>query len=117
MCGACLDRTDEAERARIPVERIKAPVLLFSGGADRLWPSPRMAEDVVARMTEPQRCEHICYPDAGHLVFPLFSKKSLILAALFGWYFGGTGKAGAAARKHCLRETLAFFDRHLRGAG
>ena len=116
MCDACLDRTDEVRRAQIPVERIKAPVLLFSGGVDRLWPSRRMAEDVVARMAEPQRCEHICYPGAGHLVFPLFSKKSLILAALFGWYFGGTGRANAAARKDCLRETVAFFELHLFGA-
>ncbi|MDB5691010.1 MAG: hydrolase of the alpha/beta superfamily [Alphaproteobacteria bacterium] len=116
MCGACLDRTDDVERAQIPVERIKAPVLLFSGGVDRLWPSRRMAEDVVARMAEPQQYQHICYPDAGHLVFPLFSKRSLILGALFGWYFGGTGKADGAARKDCLRETLAFFERHLLGA-
>jgi dienelactone hydrolase len=107
MCAACLDRTDEARRAQIPV--------LFSGGVDRLWPSRRMSEDVVARMAKPQRCEHICYPDAGHLVFPLFSKRSLILAALFGWYFGGTGRANAAARKDCLRETLAFFKLHLFG--
>jgi dienelactone hydrolase len=116
MCGACLDRADDVERAHIPVERIKAAVLLFSGGVDRLWPSRRMAEDVVARMADPRRCEHICYPDAGHLVFPLFSRKSRILGALLGRYFGGTGRSNAAARKDCLRKTLAFLELHLLGA-
>jgi dienelactone hydrolase len=117
MCGARLDRADDVERAHIPVEMIKVPVLLFSGGVDRLWPSRRMAEDVVARMAQTQECEHICYPEAGHLVFPLFSKRSLVLATLLGRYFGGTGKANAAAREDCLGKTLAFFDRHLSGSG
>jgi hypothetical protein len=88
-------------------------VLLFSGGLDRIWPSRRMAEEIVARIAEPQQSEHICYPDAGHLIFPLFSKRSLVLSALFGWYFGGSRKADAAARTDCLRATIAFFNLHL----
>ena len=113
MCDSCLDRTEEAEGAHIPVERITAPILMFSGGADRLWPSRRMAGDVVARIAAGVECRHICYPDAGHLVFPLFSRRSLILGALFGHYFGGTTRADAAARKDCLTRTLAFFDLNL----
>lgn len=115
MSNASLDRTDDVRRALIPVERIKVPVLLVSGGDDRLWPSRRMADDVAARIGAPQLCEHVCHPRAGHLVFPIFSRTSLILGALFRGHFGGDARADAAARPDCLRRTVAFFALHLQG--
>ena len=55
--------------ARIPVERITAPVLLIGGGRDEIWPSLPMAEAVAATMREKNanaRVEVLNFPDAGH---------------------------------------------------
>ncbi|HYK92797.1 MAG TPA: acyl-CoA thioester hydrolase/BAAT C-terminal domain-containing protein [Thermoplasmata archaeon] len=60
--------TDNPE-AEIPVERIQGPVLLISAGADRVWPSSRMAFAMAARLKakgHPYPDEHIDYPVAGH---------------------------------------------------
>jgi len=57
--------------ATIPVERIRGPILLFSGRADNLWPSTDLSERVVARLDEHNfgyAVEHQAYPDAGHLI-------------------------------------------------
>jgi len=57
--------------AKLPVEETGGPVLLVSGGDDRLWPSAEMAESVVERLEErgyDHRVEHRRYPDAGHAI-------------------------------------------------
>lgn len=61
-------KTDNPE-AEIPVERIRGPVLLLSGGADRVWPSSAMASAMAARLkarSHPYLDEHVDYPLAGH---------------------------------------------------
>lgn len=40
------------DAARIPVERIEAEVLLVAGGDDRVWPSTRAVEEIVASRAE-----------------------------------------------------------------
>jgi dienelactone hydrolase len=56
-------------RARIPVERITAPVLLVASDADHMWPSGRMARDVCLAMRSHGRsCERLIYPDAAHSI-------------------------------------------------
>src|SRR4029450_8534657 len=57
------------ERARIPVERIAAPLLMFSAKDDQLWPSDLFAARAVERLkahkfTHP--LEHYSYDNAGH---------------------------------------------------
>lgn len=54
--------------AVIPVERIDGPVLAVCGGADRLWPSCRYAEAMMARLDQHGHRDHTLwsYPDAGH---------------------------------------------------
>lgn len=56
--------------ARIPVERIDAPVLLVTGGRDRLWNTATL-HAVAADHLEPSQVDHRRYEDAGHLIrFP-----------------------------------------------
>jgi dienelactone hydrolase len=113
MYAGSLDRAAPDLTVRIPVERIEGPVLLFSGDRDELWPSRRMAEEVLSRLADHSRGEHVCYAGAGHLVFPIFSKRFLLQGALLGRLFGGDLRANAAARRDCLRRTLNFFETNL----
>lgn len=55
--------------ATIAVESIAGPVLLVSGGADRMWDSVRLQE-VAANRLDRHDCEydHLVYSDAGHAI-------------------------------------------------
>ena len=51
--GAVMERIlaqPEADAARLPVERIRGPVLLVSSNRDEMWPAQRMAERMMARL-------------------------------------------------------------------
>lgn len=57
--------------ATIPVEEIDGPVLLLSGGADRVWPARRLsavAADRLAAHDFPYAFEHLTYDGCGHLI-------------------------------------------------
>jgi dienelactone hydrolase len=61
--------TDMAMRAEIEVERVQGPLLLISGGADRVWDSKSMADSIVARLKRHNftyNIEHLNYAHAGH---------------------------------------------------
>ncbi|SER10893.1 acyl-CoA thioester hydrolase/BAAT C-terminal domain-containing protein [Natrinema salaciae] len=64
------DAADETiAEATIAVESIAGPVLLVSGGADRMWDSVRL-HDLAAKRLDCHGCdyEHLVYPDAGHAI-------------------------------------------------
>ncbi|MBZ6494204.1 acyl-CoA thioester hydrolase/BAAT C-terminal domain-containing protein [Natrinema longum] len=64
------DADDETvAEATIAVESIAGPVLLVSGGADRMWDSVRL-HDLAAERLDRHGCdyEHLTYPDAGHAI-------------------------------------------------
>jgi hypothetical protein len=57
--------------ARIPVERITAPILLTSGGSDGIWPSTAQAERTLAALIKagnPHGSKHLDFPGAGHFI-------------------------------------------------
>lgn len=60
----------QTHEARIPLEHTQATVLLLSGGQDSVWPATEMAKQICEQMqvTLPNRCNHIDYPGAGHLL-------------------------------------------------
>lgn len=51
--------------ARIDAGSIDGPVLLVSGGDDRLWPAARFARELAA---DAERIEHRHFPQAGHAI-------------------------------------------------
>jgi dienelactone hydrolase len=65
---------DAVERASIPVEQTKGPVLLISGKADDQWPSYELAQIAYHRLQgnrHPYPFAHLSYDGAGHgLSFP-----------------------------------------------
>jgi acetyl esterase/lipase len=94
-----LDNRDAVERASIPVERASGPLLLVSGGDDRVWATKRMCDMVVARMAAHGRSAdvvHLHYPDAGHLLFP-YTRPTDVPFPPFPLELGGTPHADAEA--------------------
>jgi hypothetical protein len=60
----------DADAAAIPVEQIDAPLHLFVGEADALWPSGPMARRIVERRAVHRRTDDrtVTFPGAGHLL-------------------------------------------------
>ncbi|MCU4719346.1 acyl-CoA thioester hydrolase/BAAT C-terminal domain-containing protein [Halapricum hydrolyticum] len=78
--------------AAIPVEKTDGPILLVSGGDDRVWPARRLSEIAVDRLERAgfeHRFAHLHYEDAGHLI-------SVPYAPLTGFEAGGGTPQGTA---------------------
>ncbi|MEM1218109.1 MAG: acyl-CoA thioester hydrolase/BAAT C-terminal domain-containing protein [Bacteroidota bacterium] len=66
-----LAKKEEAEGARIEVERINGPILLFSGKDDQIWPSVKMADMIEQRLTEKgfrYSVQNLQYDQSGHAI-------------------------------------------------
>ena len=97
--------------AIIPVEKINGPVMLISGGGDKLWPSAPMSEQVTARLKARHfrfKVVHLNYPDAGHGAFgyPVAADNPRAQMLV---RFGGTLEGNVAARADGWPKALAFL--------
>jgi dienelactone hydrolase len=107
-----LRNREAARRAAIPVERIRGPVLLISGGDDQLWPSSVLAESVMRRLKSHRRSyadRHLTYKSAGHLIgkAPLPAGATVIAGGRLAT--GGTPEANARAQADSWPKVLAFL--------
>ncbi len=114
LYGASLDQTDAVEAATIEVERIRGPILLISAEDDQMWPSKRMADEVVGRLIakkHPFEVRHLSYAGAGHFAGP----PSFNAHAGGGGRFdlGGSADGNAAARTDSWPRVVEFLHRHL----
>jgi dienelactone hydrolase len=115
---------DELAAAAIPVEAVGGPVLLLSGGDDRLWPSRDLAAAVVDRLDDRaygHGYEHVSYDDAGHLIaVPYLPTRGRatgdepVIAGL-KLALGGTPEGYADADPDAWRRLLAHLDDGLGG--
>lgn len=99
------------EKAAIPVERIKAPLLLISGTLDQTWPADEFCRMIVARLEKarfPYEVRHVSHPDAGHGTFLPY-----LVTANTAPINGGLDRANAAAGFDSWKETIAFLRKHL----
>lgn len=115
-----LRRRADVERALIPVEKIQAPVLLASAGADLIWPSERMADEIEERLAQKKfayEVRHVRNPGAGHALRLPHTPATTLISKIptfgFRFAFGGTPEATARARINTWRETLDFFAKYL----
>ena len=115
-----LKQREVVERATIEVEKIRAPILLVSAGADLIWPSEPMAtaiEERLAARNFEYEVKHVRNPGAGHALrlphTPATTLVSKIPTFGFRFAFGGSPEATARARVLAWRETISFFGRHL----
>jgi dienelactone hydrolase len=114
---AGLRNRDAVERAAIPVENIRGPLLLISGGDDHLWPAAEMSEAIVARLKRhgsTHASEHLHFPHAGHMlryphlpVTARHSRNKHLRGARFS--FGGTPSADAEAQSQAWRRAITFL--------
>ena len=107
------------EAATIPVERIRGPVLLFSGKDDRLWPSVELASIAEKRLREhahPHAVEHVAYDAAGHLIGHAYLPATIhsLVHPLRGdaIALGGTDAGDAFAQADSWRRVLQFLEEH-----
>ena len=118
---AGLRNREAVERAAIPVEKIRGPILLISGGDDHLWPAGAMSEAIVARLKRngnAHRAEHLHFAHAGHMLryphLPVTARDSRnkhLRGARFS--FGGTPSADAEAQTQAWHRAIAFLRANL----
>ncbi len=111
-----LDDADTVEKAAIAVEKIRGPVMLVSGKADAMWPSSKMADLVVERLTKhnhPHSFIHLAYDGAGHAI-----RKSYLPAAgtiaRDTLAFGGNEEANVKAQADSWPKVLQFLRESLK---
>jgi dienelactone hydrolase len=99
--------------AAIEVENINGPVLLIAGQDDALWPSAKMAEQLVARAKSAgfkPRIVSLTIAAAGHHVANVPNRPTGDSVRL-----GGTAAGLAAAQFQSWRAILEFLAESLRG--
>lgn len=111
LYATSLRRNKAAGRATIPVERIRGPILLVSGGLDTIWPSRAMAAAIVERLRA-RRFEfcvsHYTYAKAGHGVWGVPMEPGDARAGRLR-RLGGTAKNNVAARADFWPRMLSFL--------
>jgi dienelactone hydrolase len=99
------------EQATIPVEKIKAPILLVSGTDDQTWPSAEFSDAIMQRLEKHSHAyehKHIRCEGAGHMVFlPYF------ITGHNRFMNGGNARDDARGSLISWTETMAFLHRHL----
>ncbi|WP_211462301.1 acyl-CoA thioester hydrolase/BAAT C-terminal domain-containing protein [Collimonas silvisoli] len=112
-----LEDEDAVMRARIPVEKIQAPVLLLSASDDGSWPSSlysKMISDKLQEVSHPYPVEWQNYQDAGHaILFPYVPTTQISYAHPVSGRIstgGGQPAANAHADRHSWQQALAFLQ-------
>lgn len=112
---------DAFEAATIPVEKIRAPLLLVSSGDDKMWPSSIYTANILKRLKEKNSritCEHLHYPKAGHgITLPNLPQLGPVYYHPIGkrWFaVGGTPAADQYASQDSWKKLVAFFEKSLK---
>jgi len=114
MAGA---ENPESEEVIIPVEDINAPLLLFSGSRDLVWPSEIMSTNIILRLEENEYdypYYHYNFPEAGHYFHhlrDLSNDEERLKNNLSS--LGGSLEGYREAHRISLEKTLQFLRDHL----
>ncbi len=106
---------ESAARAAIAVEKIRGPVLMFSGTDDQMWPSLNLADAAMQRLLAhdfPHSHEHVSYAGAGHFIrFPYSPVISEIFHPIVKtpMALGGAPEANHLANLDSWRRCLALL--------
>lgn len=110
--GLILER-ESFDLAAIPVEKIRCPILLVSGGDDQLGPCSTYAKLILERLDDHNstiKREHLDFPKAGHLISePYFPRCNVYCSEGMWMNYGGTPKEDEHASRESWKRTLEFF--------
>jgi len=98
--------------ARIPIEDVEGPIMLVAGGDDQLWPSARMAEDLMHRREAAgghPGDQMIIYPEAGHLIGKSYLPSGSTRIGRGSMETGGSPSGNARAQADAWPRVLAFL--------
>jgi dienelactone hydrolase len=104
------------EKAAIPVEKIRAPILLVSGTDDQIWPAEEFCAAIMARLKKagfPYEVKHLSNEKGGHsscIPFLVTANRGMLID---GDPSGGSPQADARGGYRSWAETMAFLHRHL----
>jgi dienelactone hydrolase len=115
-----------AERATIPVEQTRGPILLVSAADDQMWPSSVLADIAMRRLEahrHPYPFRHLKYEGAGHLILVPGGPRTVRTLRLSGVEglsdllldMGGTPKSDAEAGDGAWRSLLEFLEACIKG--
>jgi hypothetical protein len=110
---AGLDNAEAVDAAAIPVERATGPVMLISGGDDRMWPAERMCNMIVERIRRHGRASavtHLNYPEAGHVLFPYKNLSPQGASIPMPFDLGGSPEAALAAHTATWKKVVSHLD-------
>jgi dienelactone hydrolase len=99
------------EKAAIPVEKIRAPILLISGTDDQTWPAGEFCAAMIARLKKAgfaYEVKHVINENGGHQSFLPY-----LITANRGGISGGSPQGDARGGFRSWAETMAFLHRHL----
>jgi pimeloyl-ACP methyl ester carboxylesterase len=113
------------ERATIPVEKTRGPILLVSGTDDQMWPSSALADIAMRRLEMHHHAypfRHVKYEGAGHRILVPGGPRTvravgLQVEGMSGRLLsqGGTSKADAEAGVDAWRSLLEFLEAGVKG--
>ena len=111
-----MKQAEAFEAAAIPVENLRCPLLLISGGDDQMWPSDvyaRQILDRLERMDSEIYRNHLHYPSAGHGInipnLPIPGPTYFHPIGKRWLSMGGTRASDAAASRDAWNKLVAFF--------
>ena len=106
---------DRVASARVPVERIRVPLLVIAGDDDQMWPSGAMARNIVeSRKAAGLETEALIFRDAGHSLYDTgYAPTTTYNTGLRKT--GGTPEANARAQAESGTRTIEFLRRALGG--
>jgi hypothetical protein len=99
------------KKAVIPVEKIKAPLLLISGTDDQTWPADEFCREIAAKLKKanfPFELKAISHEGGGHMSFLPY-----LITANRGGISGGSPQVDAKAGFISWKEAIAFLRKHL----
>lgn len=116
-----LAKKDWVAKAAIKVEKIKGPILLFSGKDDAVWPSSTMADSIAQRLKKKKfeySFQNIKYENAGHLISNKAVMNSNYRTGIitidgkkYTYKFGGTSEGDLKALKDAQIKLLEFLKK------
>lgn len=114
-----LESSANRDAAAIPIEKIKCPLLIISGGDDQLWPAALFAKQIEERLKNTHskiQFKHINYPKAGHQIgIPFLPSNPLYFHSVTNLWFslGGSAEDDERASRDSWRKVIVFFQNKL----